>query len=67
MALLLLDWGHGALLTPEVPSHPLPRLTWASCPHHRYSALSETKKKSAMDTWEERWQKFVAGLARGPR
>lgn len=33
----------------------------------RYSALSETKKKSAMETWEERWQKFVAGLARGPR
>uniref|UniRef100_A0A8C2Y3H6 Adenosine deaminase 2 n=1 Tax=Capra hircus TaxID=9925 RepID=A0A8C2Y3H6_CAPHI len=33
----------------------------------RYSALSETMKKSAMETWEERWQKFVAGLARGPK
>ncbi|KAM9683505.1 adenosine deaminase 2 isoform 3-T4 [Dama dama] len=33
----------------------------------RYSALSETKKKSAMETWAERWQKFVAGLARGPK
>ncbi|XP_004007020.4 adenosine deaminase 2 isoform X2 [Ovis aries] len=33
----------------------------------RYSTLSETMKKSAMETWEERWQKFVAGLARGPK
>ncbi|XP_060162628.1 adenosine deaminase 2 isoform X1 [Globicephala melas] len=32
----------------------------------RYSALSEPEKQFAMATWEERWQKFVAQLARGP-
>uniref|UniRef100_A0A8D0X6S9 Adenosine deaminase 2 n=1 Tax=Sus scrofa TaxID=9823 RepID=A0A8D0X6S9_PIG len=33
----------------------------------RYSALSETEKKVAMETWEERWHRFVAELARGPK
>nr|XP_058937392.1 adenosine deaminase 2 [Kogia breviceps] len=33
----------------------------------RYSALSEPEKQFAMAAWEERWQEFVAQLARGPQ
>ncbi|XP_022432858.1 adenosine deaminase 2 isoform X2 [Delphinapterus leucas] len=33
----------------------------------RYSALSEPEEQFAMATWEERWWKFVAQLARGPK
>lgn len=48
------------------PLPPLPGLTRAPLPH-RYSALSEPEEQFAMATWEERWWKFVAQLARGPK
>lgn len=32
----------------------------------KYSALLDTEKKAAMKTWEERWNNFVADLARRP-
>ncbi|XP_059040328.1 adenosine deaminase 2 isoform X6 [Mustela lutreola] len=33
----------------------------------KFSTLLDTEKKAAMKTWEERWTKFVADLARRPK
>ncbi|XP_059259907.1 adenosine deaminase 2 isoform X2 [Mustela nigripes] len=33
----------------------------------KFSTLLDTEKKAAMKTWEERWTKFVANLARRPK
>ncbi|XP_019612858.2 adenosine deaminase 2 isoform X3 [Rhinolophus sinicus] len=33
----------------------------------KYSALLDIEKKAAMKTWEERWNNFVADLARRPK
>ncbi|XP_011366094.1 adenosine deaminase 2 [Pteropus vampyrus] len=33
----------------------------------KYSTLLDTEKKAAMKTWEERWNNFVADLARRPK
>lgn len=31
-----------------------------------YSALTQTEKQAAMDTWQGRWNKFIAELAKSP-
>lgn len=33
----------------------------------KYSALTQSEKLAAMETWEARWDKFVADLARNPK
>ncbi|XP_054552552.1 adenosine deaminase 2 isoform X2 [Talpa occidentalis] len=33
----------------------------------KYSALLQGEKKAAMEAWEERWDKFVADVARSPQ